>query len=167
MSPVSMTVLRDARRLERGDGFAANGAFPTSEMTMWPAYSPFDRHMDDGADAVAAACHAIAQLLHQLAVAGGDGHAVHHRGHAVAADAPECPSRGCGRSHLPVGLLQALADGMRGGALGQRRVFEQLFLRHRAVMHGADLKHALRQRAGLVEYDGLRSGTAPRGSWSP
>ena len=25
-------------------------------------------------------------------------------------------------------------------------------------MHGADLKHALRERAGLVEYDGLRLG---------
>ena len=98
-----------------------------------------------------------AQLLHELAVSGGDGHTVHHRGHAAAAVLLNV--RDAGAVQRTAGsLLQALADGVRGRALGKRRVFEQLFLRHRAVMHGADLENALRERAGLVEYDGLRPG---------
>ena len=111
------------------------------------------RDMDDGADAVALVPR-DAQLLHELAVSGGDGHAVHHRGHAAAAVLLNV--RDAGAVQRTAGsLLQALADGVRGCALGKRRVFEQLFLRHRAVMHGADLKHALRERAGLVEDDDL------------
>ena len=56
---------------------------------------------------------------------------------------------------LSVGLLQTLADGMRGRAFGQRRIFEQLCFVHRAVMNGRDLKHAARQRTGLVENNDL------------
>ena len=44
---------------------------------------------------------------------------------------------------------------MRGRALGQRRVFQQLLVLHLAVVHAADLKHALRQRAGLVKNNRL------------
>ena len=50
-------------------------------------------------------------------------------------------------------FLQALADGMGGRALRQRRIFKQPFLLHLAVMDAVDLKDALRQRAGLVKHD--------------
>ena len=56
------------------------------------------------------------------------------------------------------GLLQALADRVRGRALGERRVFKQLVVLHRAVVHARDLEHALRERAGLVEDDDLGLG---------
>ena len=56
------------------------------------------------------------------------------------------------------GLLQALADRVRGRALGKRRVFKQLVVLHRAVVHARDLEHALRERAGLVEDDDLGLG---------
>ena len=147
--------LGDARRLERGDGVAGMGLFHIGDDDVARVLA-VHRDMDDGADTVALVPH-DAQLLHQLAVSGGDGHAVHHRGHAAAAVLLNV--RDAGAIQRTAGsLLQTLADGVRGRALGKRRVFEQLFLRHRAVMHGADLKHALRERAGLVEHDGLRLG---------
>ena len=69
-----------------------------------------------------------AQLLHELAVARGDGVPVHLGGDAVAADLLNI-RHPAAVDVLAVGLLQALADGVRGGALGQRRVFQQLVLR--------------------------------------
>ena len=102
-----------------------------------------DRHMDDRADAVALDGF-NAELLHQLGVARGDGVAVHYGGDAVAVDL------------LAVGLLEALADRVRRGALGERGIFKKFrFFKH-AVVHGGHFKHALRERAGLVEHEILR-----------
>ena len=47
---------------------------------------------------------------------------------------------------------------MRGCALGECRVFKQLAVLHRAVVHARDLEHTLRERAGLVEDDDLGLG---------
>ena len=108
-----------------------------------------DGHMDDRADAVAAAV-LDPELFHELAVACGDGMAVDLRGDAVAADLFDL-RHAAAVDLMPVGLLQTLADGVRGSAFGQRGVFEQLLLIDRAVVNSGDLKHALRQRAGLVK----------------
>ncbi len=112
--------------------------------------------MDDGADAVAVVV-LDAELLHQLAVAGGDGVSIDLGVDAVAADLFNI-GHAAAVDLLAVGLLQALADGMRGGAFRQRGVFQKLLLVERAVVNGGDLKDALRQRTGLVEDDDLRLG---------
>ena len=98
-----------------------------------------------------------AELLHQLAVAGGDGVSIDLCFDAVAADLFNI-RHAAAVDLLAVGLLEALADGMRGGALRQRGVFQKLLLVERAVVNGGDLKDALRQRTGLVENDDPRLG---------
>ena len=112
--------------------------------------------MDDRAGAVAVAV-LNAQLFHQLAVACGDRVPVDRGGDAVAAELFDV-RHAAAVDFLSVGLLQTLADGMRGRAFGQRRVFQQLLLSQRAVVDSRDLKHAARQRPGLVEHDDLRCG---------
>ena len=110
-------------------------------------------HVDDGADAVTVVV-GDAKLRHELAVAGGNGYAVHHGGDAVAAELLHL--RDAAAVDGPaVGLLQALADGVGGGAFGQRRVFQQLGLVHFIVMDGRDLEHAPGQGAGLVKHHAL------------
>ena len=59
---------------------------------------------------------------------------------------------------LAVGLLQALADRMGRGALGQRGIFQHLIGVQLVVVDGRDLKHALRQGTGLVKHDDLCCG---------
>ena len=109
--------------------------------------------MDDGADA-AAVVVGDAQLLHELAVAGGDGYAVHLGSDAVAAELLHI--RDAAAVNGPaVGALQAFADGMGGGALRQRRVLQQLGLVHLVVVDGGDLEHAPGQGAGLIEHHAL------------
>jgi len=98
-----------------------------------------------------------AQLFHQLAVACGDRVPVDRGGDAVAAELFDV-RHAAAVNFLAIGLLQTLADGVRGGAFGQRRVFQQLLLGQRAVVDSRDLKHAARQRPGLVEHDDLRCG---------
>ena len=93
-----------------------------------------------------------AQLLHELVVAGGDRYAVDLRKNAPAADLFNVRDAAA-VDLFSVRLLQALADGMGRGALGKRRVLEKLLLLQRAVVDGADLKHALGQRAGFIEDD--------------
>ena len=110
------------------------------------------RHVNDRAHAVTVLI-GDPQLVHQLGVARRHSHAVHSRRHAVAADLLDV-GHAAAVDRLAIGLLQAPADGMRRGALGQRGVLDQLFILQRAVMHAAHLKHAARQRAGLVKHDG-------------
>ena len=115
-----------------------------------------DGHVDDRADAVAVVI-LDAELLHQLAVARGDGVPVDRGGDAVAADLLNIGDAAA-VNFLSIRFLQTLADRVRRGAFGQRRIFQQLLFGQRAVMHGCDLEDALRQRAGLVEDDDLRPG---------
>ena len=112
--------------------------------------------MDDRAGAVAVMVF-DAQLFHEFAVARGDCMPVDRGGDAVAAELFNV-RHAAAVDLFSISLLQAFADGVRGGAFGQRRVFQQLRLVHRVVVDGRDLKHALRQRAGLVEHDDLRLG---------
>lgn len=113
-------------------------------------------HVDDRAGAVAVAV-LNTQLFHQLAVARGDRVPVDRGGDAVAAELFDV-RHAAAVNFLAIGLLQTLADGVRGGAFGQRRVFQQLLFSQRAVVDSRDLKHAARQRPGLVEHDDLRCG---------
>ena len=110
-------------------------------------------HVDDCAYAVAVD-EVDAQLLHELVVAGSDRNAVDLCKNASAADLFNVRDAAA-VNFLAICFLQALADGVRRGTLGKRRILEKLFLLHRAVVNGADLKHAFRQRAGLIEDDGL------------
>ena len=121
-----------------------------------PRVLPINGHVDDRAGAVAVAVW-NAQLFHQLAVACGDRVPVDRGGDAVAAELFDV-RHAAAVNFLAIGLLQTLADGVRGGAFGQRCVFQQLLLRQRAVVDSRDLKHAARQRPGLVEHDDLRCG---------
>ena len=77
-----------------------------------------DGHVDDGTHAVAVVV-GDAQVLHELVVAGRDLHAVHLCGDAVAADLLDVGDPGA-VDFLAVGALEALADGMGGGAFRQR-----------------------------------------------
>ena len=110
-------------------------------------------HVDDCAYAVAVD-EVDAQLLHELVVAGSDRNTVDLCKNASAADLFNVRDAAA-VNFLAICFLQALADGVRRGTLGKRRILEKLFLLHRAVVNGADLKHAFRQRAGLIEDDGL------------
>ena len=47
---------------------------------------------------------------------------------------------------------------MGRGALSQRGIFQHLIGVQLVVVDGRDLKHALRQGAGLVKHDDLRCG---------
>ena len=115
---------------------------------------PVDRHMDDRTDAVAFNGF-DAELFHQLGVARGDGVAVHHGGNAVAADLFDIGDAAA-VDLLAVGLLKALADRVRRGALGKRGIFEKLRFFNRTVVHAGHFKHALRKRAGLIKHEILR-----------
>ena len=98
-----------------------------------------------------------AELLHELGVARSDAVAVNGRRDAVAADLFDtCNAAAVDR--LSIGLLQTFADGVRGGAFCQRGIFQHLIGVQLVVVDGRDLKHALRQGAGLVEHDDLRCG---------
>ena len=121
-----------------------------------PGVGAVDRHMDDRADAVAVVI-IDAELLHELGVACGDAVAVNGRRDAVAADLLDIRNTAA-VDRLSIGLLQALADGMGRGALGQRGIFQHLIGVQLVVVDGRDLKHALRQGAGLVKHDDLRCG---------
>ena len=112
---------------------------------------PVHREMDDGAHAVAGN-GLQPQPPHQLVVACGHWDAVHLGGDAVAADLLNV-AHTVAVDGLAVGALEALADGVGGGTFRQRRVFQQLFVFHLAVVNAADLENALRQRAGLVKDD--------------
>ena len=114
---------------------------------------PVHRHVDDGTHAVTVVIR-DAQLLHKLAVARRHRMTVHHRRDAVAAELLNVRHTAA-VDGLAVGALEALADGMGGGALRQRRILQQLLLVHVAVVHRRDLEHAPGQGAGLVEHHGL------------
>ena len=107
--------------------------------------------MNDGADAVAVVIWNIVQR-HELCVAGEDLVPVDLGGDALAADFFNV-RYAAAVDLFAVGFLQTFADGVRGGALGERGVLEQLCFVHRAVVDGSDLKHALRERAGFIEHD--------------
>ena len=106
-----------------------------------PGVLPIDGHMDDRSRAVAVD-KIYAQLLHELVVACGDRYTVDLRENAPAADLFDIRDAAA-VDLFSVRLLQALADGVGRGALGERCVLEKLFLLHRAMVDGADLKHAL------------------------
>lgn len=110
-------------------------------------------HVDDCAYAVAVD-EVDAQLLHELVVAGGDRNAVDLCKNASAADLFNVRDAAA-VNFLAICFLQALADGVRRGALGERRILQELRFFQRAVVDGADLEHALCQRAGLIEDNGL------------
>ena len=114
---------------------------------------PVHRHVDDGTHAVTVVIR-DAQMLHELAVARRHWMTVHHRRDAVAAELLNVRHTAA-VDGLAVGALEALTDGMGGGALRQRRILQQLLLVHVAVVHRRDLEHAPGQGAGLVEYHGL------------
>ena len=121
-----------------------------------PGVDAVDGHVDDRADAVAVVVF-DAELLHELGVACGDAVAVNGRRDAVAADLLDIRNTAA-VDRLSIGLLQAPADGMRRGAFCQRGIFQHLIGVQLVVMDGRDLKHALRQGAGLVKHDDLRCG---------
>ena len=111
------------------------------------------RHVNDGAD-VMTGNEVDAEPLHQLVIACGNFYTVHLGNHTVAADFlnvgyPAAVDR------LAVGTLQAAADGVRGRTLCKGGQFEQFFVLELVVMDAADLKYALRERAGLVKHNGF------------
>ena len=110
-------------------------------------------HVNDRADAVAVDERNAVQL-HQLAVARQHVMAVHFGGNALAADLLNV-AHAVTVNLLTISALQALADGMRRRALSQRRIFQQLLVLHLVVVNAADLKNALRQRAGFVKNNRL------------
>ena len=113
-----------------------------------------DRDMQDRADAVAGDA-VYAQLFHQLVVADGDLHPIDRGGQTVAADLLDI-GHAAAVDRLAVGPLQALADGVRGGALGMRGQLDELLVFQLVVVDAADLKYTLGQRTGLVEDHDLR-----------
>ena len=74
-------------------------------------------HVDDGAGFVAVVVF-HAQPLHELPVAAGNGVAIHQGGDALAADLLDIADPAAVQG-LAVGGLQALGDGVGGGAFGQ------------------------------------------------
>ena len=110
-----------------------------------------DRHMHDRADAAARDALA-ANIAHQLVVADGDLFSVHARNHALAADFPHIGYT-LGIRLFPIGSDQTAADRVGGIGLGMRRISNELFVLQRRMVHAADLKASLRQRAGLIHHD--------------
>ena len=108
-------------------------------------------HMNNGSHT--AAGHEInAQTAHQFVVAGGNPGPIHQGGDALAADLPDI-CHPAAVNFLPVGPLQAAADGVGGGAFRQGGVLDQ---RRAGVgtaffVNGADLKNPLGQGAGFIE----------------
>ena len=143
---------RYARAVECLDSLFGVGLYHVGDHNV-PGVLPIDGHVDDRADAVAVD-EVNAQLLHELMVACGDRYTVNLRENAPAADLFDIRDAAA-VNFFAIRLLQALADGMGRGALGKRRVLQKLLLLQRAVVDGADLKDALRQRAGLIKDDGL------------
>ena len=137
-----------AGALQGGDGRLGVGLYHVGDNDVSGVLAVHG-HVDDGAYAVALV-EGDAQPGHQLAVAGGHLMAVHYGLDAVAADLLDIrdPVTVDGSA---IRLLQALADGVGGGALGQGGVFQQLVLVHLVVVDGGDLEHALGQGAGLVK----------------
>ena len=113
-----------------------------------------DGHVDDRADAVAVVVLDAELRPSACCCPAATACAVDLGGDAVAADLLNI-GNAAAVDLLAVGPLEALADGVRRRAFGQRRVFQQLLLVQRAVVNAGDLKHALGQRAGLVKDDAL------------
>ena len=96
--------------------------------------------------------HGDAQLFHQAGVTGGNGLAVHLRGHAMAAQLLHVRDPG-GVDGLAVGSFDAQGDGVLGPAFRQRSGFHQCGVGHAlGGVDAGDLKGALRQGAGLIEH---------------
>ena len=112
--------------------------------------------VDDGAHTVAVV-PGDAQLLHELVVAHGHGDAVHLGHHAVAAELLDIRDP-LAVNGAAVGPLQALADGVGGGALRQGGVFQHLFPGKLIVVDAGDVEHALGQSAGFVKHHGFGFG---------
>ena len=96
-----------------------------------------------------------AQPVHKLRVARRHVHAVHFCSDAVPADLLNI-RHAAAVDLFPVCALEAFADGMGGGTLCQRRVFQQLLSVHFVVVDFINFKHTLGQCAGLVKYDIFR-----------
>ena len=90
------------------------------------------RDMDNGAHAVAGD-EGDSQPVHELVVAGGHGTAVHGGGDALPADLLNVGHPGAVQL-LAAGPLEAFADGVGGGGLGQSGVLQQPLVFHLAVV---------------------------------
>ena len=115
-----------------------------------------DRHMDDGADAVAVQ-ERDAQARHEAVVAGGDLVSVHHRGDAVAADLLHVRDQGR-VEFFAVSCQDALRNGVRRVTLRVRGQPEEFLVFEFAVVDAGDREVPAGQRAGLVEDDRLDVG---------
>ena len=115
------------------------------------------RHVDNGPRQFAG-LPSDALPLHQAAVAGGDGSAVHPGGDAVSGDLLHiCDPAAAGFSAPR--LAEGEGDGVAGPALRQGCVFQQGLLREApGGVQGGDGEGALCQGAGLVEDHSLRLG---------
>ena len=147
--------LGDTGLLEAGNGLGGVRLDDIGDDDV-PGVDAVDGHVDDRADAVAVVVF-DAELLHELGIACGDAVAVNGRRDAVAADLLDIRNTAA-VDRLSIGLLQAPADGMRRGAFCQRGIFQHFIGVQLVMMDGRDLKHALRQGAGLVKHDDLRCG---------
>ncbi len=119
LSPVSMTVFPTPACFQGGNGLPLAWGFTTSEMTIMAGVLTADGQMDDGADAMAVVPR-NAQPVHELTVAHGHVGAVHLGGDAIAADLLYVRDT-VAVDLAAVGPLEALADGMGGGALPPER----------------------------------------------
>ena len=88
--------------------------------------------------------------VHELVVAGGHGVAIHLGQDAVAGDLLDLPHPAAVQG-FAIGLLEALADGVGGGALRQGGVLQQPVLVHGGVMDAGHLEDPLGEGAGLVK----------------
>ncbi len=93
------------------------------------------------------------QLFHQTGIAAGNGIAVYGGSHAVAAQLFHA-GHPCRVKGLAVGIFDAQGDGMSGPALCKGGGFHELFrCNTRCGVDAHHCKAALRQGAGLIEYD--------------
>ena len=140
--------LAHPHRLQGLNRLCGMGLHPVGDEDV-AGISAIDGHVDDGARAVAGdMLHP--QPFHELVVSRGHLHAVHLGDDAIAADLLNVGNPAA-VDFPAVGFPQTLADGMGGSALGQGGVLHQPGLVHLVVMDAVDLKHALRQGAGLVK----------------
>ena len=137
-----------ARLLQGGNGLLGVGLHHIGNDDVAGVLT-VDGQMDDGADAMAVVPR-NAQSVHELAVAHGYVGAVHLGGDAIAADLLHVRDT-VAVDLAAVGPLEALADGMGGGALRQSGVLQNLLLGHGVVVNAGDVKDALGQGAGLVK----------------
>ena len=99
-----------------------------------------------------------AQLVHQLIVAGSHRAAVHFGNHTGAAALLHLGHTGAVQL-LAIGLLQALADGVGRGALGQGSQFQQLRLLKAASRGNAGhFKDTFGEGTGLIKDQGTGLG---------